>query len=298
MGYHGGIVDVYRPHLIGEGYYYDVNSLYPTAMCRAMPVGRPTPVPLTVSEFEEGKFFGYLWARVQTPADLYIGLLPIKYQGHLVCPGGTFEGLFFSEELRFALANDFKLLDIQQAWSFQRGENTFRTLIERLNAMKVQAQLNEQPVIRNIAKLMMNSMYGRFGMKMNEGIAAFVTLSGLEELARTSTIIDSIQIGELNLVHYLPNPAPGAQVEGTRKVILPRPLETNVPIAAAITAYSRMIINEMKLEALNAGLHIYYSDTDSLVVNGIMPPHLIDPAELGLMKLEHKIKEGYFVAPP
>ena len=33
----GGIVDVYRPHLQGEGYYYDVNSLYPTAMTRANP---------------------------------------------------------------------------------------------------------------------------------------------------------------------------------------------------------------------------------------------------------------------
>jgi hypothetical protein len=34
--YCGGIVDVYRPHLQGEGYYYDVNSLYPTAMCKTI----------------------------------------------------------------------------------------------------------------------------------------------------------------------------------------------------------------------------------------------------------------------
>ena len=45
--YHGGIVDVYRSHLQGEGYYYDVNSLYPTAMLRPMPVGDPTLVNLT-----------------------------------------------------------------------------------------------------------------------------------------------------------------------------------------------------------------------------------------------------------
>ena len=57
--YLGGIVDVYRPHLIGQGYYYDVNSLYPTAMCKPIPVGAPTPTLLTPKEFKGGSFFGY-----------------------------------------------------------------------------------------------------------------------------------------------------------------------------------------------------------------------------------------------
>jgi hypothetical protein len=102
--FHGGIVDVYRPHLEGRGYYYDVNSLYPTAMCKAMPVGVPRLVPLTVEQFKQGDFFGYLWARVQAPSfetpGGYIGLLPIKHQGRLVCPGGSFGGFFFSDFTR------------------------------------------------------------------------------------------------------------------------------------------------------------------------------------------------------
>ena len=88
--YHGGTVEVYRPHLKGGGYYYDVNSLYPTAMCRPMPVGIPTQVNLTGGQFSG--FFGYLQAKVQAPANLYVGLLPIKHSGKLICPGGTFEG--------------------------------------------------------------------------------------------------------------------------------------------------------------------------------------------------------------
>jgi hypothetical protein len=70
--YHGGIVDVYQPHLLGQGYYYDVNSLYPTAMCRPMPVP-PTQLPLTPDQFIEGNFFGYLEATVQAPPNEYIG---------------------------------------------------------------------------------------------------------------------------------------------------------------------------------------------------------------------------------
>nr|YP_009228179.1 plasmid related DNA polymerase [Rhizophagus fasciculatus]AJK91310.1 plasmid related DNA polymerase [Rhizophagus fasciculatus] len=60
--YCGGIVDVYRPHLKGEGYYYDVNSLYPTAMCKPMPVGRPTQVNLTIEQFLQGEFYGFVEA--------------------------------------------------------------------------------------------------------------------------------------------------------------------------------------------------------------------------------------------
>ena len=58
-----------------------------------------------------------------------------------------------------------------------------------------------------------------------------------------------------------------------------------------------MIINQYKLLALKLGLEIYYSDTDSLVVNGQLPPEILDNAKLGLLKLEHTLEEAYFVAP-
>ena len=97
--YCGGIVDVYRPHLNTTGYYYDVNSLYPTAMIRPMPVGLPKL--LTVEQFLEGDFFGFVEATVLAPARSthagYIGLLPIKLQGKLICPGGTFTGLMLGD---------------------------------------------------------------------------------------------------------------------------------------------------------------------------------------------------------
>ncbi len=167
-GYCGGIVDVYKPLLKGNGYYYDVNSLYLTAMCEPMPVGMPKLVTISPNEFEGGFFFGYVEATVQAPPiDThagYLGLLPLKYKGRLICPGGTFTGLFFSEELRFALNNGYNLLSITQAYEFQRGVNTFYELIQQLNSMKIEAQENNKPTIRNLAKLLMNSMYGRFGM--------------------------------------------------------------------------------------------------------------------------------------
>jgi hypothetical protein len=72
---------------------------------------------------------------------------------------------------------------------------------------------------------------------------------------------------------------------------------TNVALASAVTAYSRMIINQHKLTAIRIGATIYYSDTDSLVLNKALPSYLVDNAKLGMLKLEHKIKEGIFVLP-
>jgi hypothetical protein len=219
-----------------------------------MPIGDPTLIRVSVKEFLEGGFFGYLWATVQTPSDLYVGLLPIKHQGHLICPGGTFSGFFFSEELRFALANGYKLLIIGEAFKFQRGEITFTDLIQRLNKMKVEAHLAKQPVRRNIAKLLMNSLYGRFGMHPNEANTLLVTSTQFNSISKHLTVVNSV------------------------------------------TAYSRMIINQYKLDAIAAGHTLYYSDTDSLVLSGPLPVNLLDDAELGKLKLEHQILEGYFVA--
>lgn len=95
--YLGGIVDVYRPHLEGKGYYYDINSLYPTAMCKPMPVGQP----LIIKEFDpyslNSSFFGFVDFTITSnganPNASYIGLLPIKWKGRLICPQGTFRGL-------------------------------------------------------------------------------------------------------------------------------------------------------------------------------------------------------------
>ncbi|RGB22182.1 DNA polymerase B 2 [Rhizophagus diaphanus] len=298
-GYNGGIVDVYRPHLTGKvGYYYDVNSLYPTAMCRPMPVGTPR---LLEPNLYSTSFFGFIDATVQSPNNEYIGLLSIKYEGKLICPAGIFRGLFFSEELNFALENGYRIIKINTLYSFQKGENCFLDLIEKLNDMKVTAQLNNQPTIRNVAKLLMNSMYGRFGMHTKPMQTSLIPDHLLEQYSKVFQIHSNIDFNQFLLIHYSLLPSEELGNKPNRRLIRKfqnsLPSRTNVAIASAVTAYSRMIINQHKLTAINTGLKLYYSDTDSLVVDGKLPDHLLDNAKLGLLKLEYEIKEGIFPMP-
>jgi DNA polymerase elongation subunit (family B) len=166
--------------------------------------------------------------------------------------------------------------------------------------------------IRNIAKLLMNSMYGRFGMHTELIKNAFFKREEIEGLSRKYNILQEIPLGSLILTAYAlkdpiimaPNPLRrtyAARGKGNSKFLKSFlesvPGNTNVAIASAVTAYSRMIINEYKLIALNEKLQIYYSDTDSLVLNGPLPPEYLYSATLGKLKLEHTFREGIFVMP-
>jgi hypothetical protein len=81
--YRGGVVEVYKPR-IERGYYYDINSLYPSAMLSDMPVG----VPRYVINPQLGNFFGFVEARITCP-DMLVPFLPTTVDGVMICGTGS-----------------------------------------------------------------------------------------------------------------------------------------------------------------------------------------------------------------
>ena len=76
-----------------------------------------------------------------------------------------------------------------------------------------------------------------------------------------------------------------------------RPLtNTSIVISAAITAYARIHISKLKLEIFKLGSEIYYSDTDSIVTDIELPHSYVSANKIGLLKLEHVLKEAYFIS--
>ena len=68
---------------------------------------------------------------------------------------------------------------------------------------------------------------------------------------------------------------------------------TSIPIAAAITAGARAYMSYFKNME---GYTLYYSDTDSVVLDKPLPDEYVGD-ELGQFKLEHIFDEAVYLAP-
>jgi len=94
--------------------------------------------------------------------------------------------------------------------------------------MKVDAQINNQPTIRNIAKLLMNSMYGRFGMHVDDLRHGIFDNAQLKLILENYLVKEKISLGLLYLISYTldqkaVNCGLGKIPESLKKMIKPFP---------------------------------------------------------------------------
>ena len=306
--YFGGDVDVFINE-VSNGYLYDINSQYSKAMLNDMPVGDP----ILSLETDLNKIFGFVYGEITAPEAEVLRVPIIQYKDPIkkitTCPRGKFKRLIFSQEIKYALKLGYKI-DIEYCYQFKRGKGLFdKYVIEHYNEKKN----SSDQVQRSISKLFLNSLYGRFGMKEIENFIKIVDQNEAEYLDKTTnvTILSKLTDNKY-MVRYKGNISdslrklytkdPFISVEGQminytkgqlKKIGLNK--KTNVPsavhIAAAISSYARIIINEYKNIPGNPCV---MSDTDSAVLPYPLPSHLVGN-ELGQMKLVSKIKHGIFI---
>ena len=72
--------------------------------------------------------------------------------------------------------------------------------------------------------------------------------------------------------------------------------DVSIATAAFVTSYARIFINKIKLEILENGGTIYYSDTDSIVLDKTYLNNNWIGDNIGQFKLEYEIREAYFIS--
>ena len=143
-----------------------------------------------------------------------------------------------------------------------------------------------------ISKLLMNSLYGRFGMDYKMENHSFVNKEELTEIIQNKFIelSNPLQIEEdLFLISFL-----DLKKYENLDIDYFHEYNISVSIASAISSYARIHMSQFKN---NKKYKIFYSDTDSIYINKKLSKLFVSSTELGKLKLENVFIESTFLAP-
>jgi len=293
QGYFGGGTDVYKAYgkLI---HYYDVNSLYPAAMLNPMPYDLVKPYLINLSNRTLESFFGFAEVEVICPDSMKRPVLPFHFNGKTIYPIGTWKGVYFSEELKAVVKLGYQITLIR-GYEFTKTD-LFSSYVNTFYEIKRTSVGSEKA----IAKLLLNNLYGYFGRKQINIITQNVKNDNLEPILLTRVVKSIMNVNKdystvlsysninYKLLNFLNNELHN-NIENFNT-----PIKSNVAIAAAVTAYARIIMIPFKLDP-----NTLYTDTDSSFTSAPIDPLLLGD-HLGQMKDEMKgviIQEALFLGP-
>lgn len=286
--YFGGRTEIFKPYFSSSKdtlKTFDVNSLYPSVM-----IGEDYPTEFDERVFEYNpKKLGVWHVDVHVP-EMYVPPLgsivkvPSKYEYFLkkgvkktkhyesdkfaFCTG-EITGHFTTVELEYARSLGVRIKRVHSGVTFKNGGKIFHRYIEMLYKMRLKAQKENDPVTDIMCKLLMNSLYGRFGMNpVKEGLS-----------------FDSNVFSDVYL-----------ELKGKNKIVPIYKGVTqlnsffNVAIPTYVTSYSRIAMHE---HYMKCGENIWYTDTDSLFTTH----NFKNTNELGGLKLEYESRKACFLLP-
>ena len=273
--YRGGFTYVnpkFQGKKIGEGIVLDVNSLYPSVMysCdgQLLPYGRP--------EWFDGKY------EQDDSMPLWVGGISCWFKvkpGHIPCiqlkANKMYKQTEYIEDSRgevtfITTSVDWELIKQQYdlqcvkflgGYKFHACNFMFKAYVDKWIKVKNQATIEGNMGLRQIAKLMLNSLYGKFATR-------------IKGYSRKPEIIDGV-------LHYV-----DLEEEKRNPVYL--------PVGVFITAHARY-------KTITSAQSVYdrfiYADTDSLHLLGTdLPDNLdIDAVKLGAWKHESTFYQAKFL---
>ena len=284
-GYYGGHADTYKPY--GEDlYYYDVNSLYPYIMKTfAMPGGVPVWDGNLVGQ-ELSKLYGFIEAFVVCPRTITRPFLPYRDQNNtLIFPTGKWVGVYYSEELKYAQDIGYNIITLR-GYLFEKKDSPFEGFVSSLSGKRIEAKKKGDDAMAYTYKILMNTLYGRFGINPQSTITEVCDRERYDILIKKDIIFGEKLSERYYIVSYVINK--GDVDDSDWKP----PRISAVQMAAAITACSRIHMYKYISRP-----DCYYTDTDSAILGSPLPGDEISSFELGKVKMEYFVKIGIFLAP-
>ena len=254
-GYYGGATDYYKAK-VTKAKYIDVNSLYPFAMCK--------PMPLDIKQFHHDlsnvkldDFFGFALVEIDCPKDIR-PVLPYRVNGKTIFPTGRWISTYYSEELKAVQELGYKITLIK-GYEYTKTY-LFNEYVDHFYDIKKNSTGSQ----RFIAKMQLNQLYGYFGRKQELLRTVNVKTSDISKYLASQlikTIIDINDEYSTLLIHVNVETNTLFRLNSlleTNINCFETPVKSNVAIAAAVTAYARIHMIPYKLDP-----GCVYTDTDS-----------------------------------
>lgn len=273
QAYKGGFTylnEIYRGKEVKEGIVLDVNSLYPSVMYYS-------PMPYGEGIYFDGKYvpdklYNLYIQNITCQFRIKKDMIPtIQIKNNLSFVPTEYLSSSNGESINLTLTNvDLKLFlehydiyDVSYNWGWKYKSSTkiFKSYIDYWNELKVKATKEGNKPLRTIAKLMLNSLYGKFA----------ASPEGRSKIPYLDNNIVKYKLSELEerTAYYL-------------------------PISIFITSWAR----DKTIRSAQTVYHRFiYADTDSLHLEGTDIPEnlLISDTELGKWKIESTFKRGKYL---
>ena len=96
-------------------------------------------------------------------------------------------------------------VEVIESYTFEQSTEPFKDYIKNFAGIKA----NSEGAQREIAKLLLNTLYGRTGLKETAAEIKFVSSSELDKIQITNNVIDDFQVGDdMHYVRYDKKPCP------------------------------------------------------------------------------------------
>lgn len=287
LSYKGGRVEAfYQGNLNSQEYFYlDINSMYPYVMLkhqypRSLAGGLKNP---SIFYLENRlKFYSVI---IDVTLNTKTNPYPFKVNKFTAYPVGSFRTTLSTPEIIYALTNDY-IDKIHYIYWYKRAP-LFNQYVKDFYQLKLDYHKEGNTEFRTIAKLLLNTLYGKWGQMgfeqnyMGENKNEDISVEyGYDMIRKERFIINTIN-GKQFITYKT----------GESRYSFPA-------IASHVTAYGRIMLFEL---ITLAGPHnCYYCDTDSLIVNEIgykNLEHLVNDNEIGKLALEGRSGEVRINAP-
>lgn len=288
--YKGGFTYVnplYKETQVGNGIVFDVNSLYPSRMVQEeLPIGEPLPFE---GKYEYDPMFNLYVINFSCVFKIKEGKIPsIQIKNSFVFMPNQYLESSNDEIVNLTLTSpDFELfmeqydvtdLTFHGGWKFKSVRGLFDNYINYWTEQKIKSKKEGNSSMYKISKLMLNSLYGKFG----------TGIYGARKIP---------YLGDDEVVHFRMG-----DIEEKKGVY--------IPVASFITAYARgytirtsQAIRDWSISKYGEDLYLY-SDTDSIHmrvynekedVNDLSDIIDIDDYILGYWKLESRFQKASFI---